>query len=138
MSTNPFSWIASWWRPTLLALATGLLATAASCTYEHGERAPLPVVPCDTSAQAVTYAGVISPIFDASCRECHGSSVANSKGGGNDFGSYAAINRFPTNSLLGSIRHDPGFSLMPLDRPKLSACDISRIEAWVANGKPNN
>lgn len=121
-------------RLALLGAATGLLAAAAGCTYSHGDPAPT----CDASPQVVTYSGIISPIFDANCRECHGSSVAAIKGGGNDFGSYAAINRYPANNLLGCIRHDPGYDPMPQGRAKLSDCDISRIEAWIANGKPNN
>lgn len=117
-----------------LGTATALLALAAGCTYSHGDPAPA----CDVAHENVTYSGVISPIFDAHCRECHGSSVAAVKGGGNDFGSYAAINRYPSSGLLGCIRHDVGFDPMPQGRDKLADCDIQRIEAWIANNKPNN
>jgi len=122
-------------RPALVGTATLLLGLAASCTYSHGDPAPA----CDVANENVTYSRVISPIFDANCRECHSSTNAATLGGGNDFGDYTAINRYfsPTN-LLGCIRHDPGFDPMPKGRAKLSDCDIQRIEAWIAAGKPNN
>lgn len=119
-------------RPALVGAAAGLLGLAASCTYSHGDPAPA----CDVANETITYAGVVSPIFDAHCRECHASSVALAKGGGNDFGSYAAINAYPQFSLLGCIRRDPGFDPMPQGRDKLSDCDIQRIEKWYALGKP--
>ena len=122
-------------RLASVGIAAGLLGLAASCTYSHGDPAPT----CDTTPQAVTYAGVISPIFDAHCRECHATNVASALGGGNDFGNYTAINNyFSPNNLLATIRHTPGADAMPKGRAKLSDCDISRIEAWIANGKPNN
>ncbi len=122
-------------RPVLLGTAALLLGLAASCTYSHGDPAPA----CDVARENVTYAAVISPIFDANCRECHSRANALVLGGGNDFGDYNAINNYfsPAN-LLGCIRHDPGFSPMPKGRAKLSDCDIKRIEAWIAAGKPNN
>jgi mono/diheme cytochrome c family protein len=119
-------------RPALLGTATLLLGLAAGCTYSHGDPAPA----CNVASETITYAGVISPIFDAHCRECHGSTVANLKGGGNDFGSYTTISNYPQANLLGCIRRDPGFDPMPQGRDKLSDCDIQRIEKWYALGKP--
>ncbi|MBD2722945.1 c-type cytochrome [Hymenobacter armeniacus] len=122
-------------RAALAGVALLALGAAASCTYSHGDPAPA----CDVARENVTYANVISPIFDAHCRECHGSTVYSVKGGGNNFGDYQAINSyFSPSKLLGCIRHDPGFDPMPQGRPKLSDCDIQRIEAWIAAGKKNN
>ncbi|OGX81810.1 hypothetical protein BEN48_06175 [Hymenobacter glacialis] len=87
-------------------------------------------------AQPVTYAAVVSPIFDARCRACHGSQVANSMGGGNDFSTYEAIKRFPANVLLNSIRQVPGARAMPPVGSKLSDCDIERIARWISTGYP--
>ena len=124
-------------RPALLGVAALLLGLAASCTYSHGDPAAV-VVPCDASAQTATYAAVISPIFDAHCRECHSSSVAGTLGGGNDFGNYQSIKRYPAASLLGSIENAPGYDAMPKGRAKISACDIERIKAWMAAGELEN
>ncbi|UOQ98545.1 cytochrome c [Hymenobacter sp. 5317J-9] len=122
-------------RAALVGAALLALGAAASCTYSHGDPAPA----CDVPRENVTYAKVISPIFDANCRECHGSTVYPVKGGGNNFGDYQALSSyFSPSKLLGCIRHDPGFDPMPQGRQKLSDCDIQRIEAWIAAGKPNN
>ena len=112
--------------------ATLLLGAAAGCTYLHGDPAPA----CDVAHETVTYKAVIAPIIAANCLRCHGSTVANTLGGGNDFGSYTTLSRYPQNNLLGCVRHEPGFSVMPLDGGKLSNCDIQRLEAWYALGKP--
>lgn len=107
---------------------------AAGCTHSHGDPAPAPA--CDVAHETITYTAVVAPIFAANCLRCHGSSVANMQGGGIDFGSYATVSRYPQNNLLGCVRHDPGYSVMPLDGGKLSDCDIKRLETWYALGKP--
>lgn len=114
-----------------------LLVGVTACSYSNGDPDEAPR-PCDVSAQAVTYAGVISPIFDANCRACHGSSVASTRGSGIDLGDYQNLSRYPVVSLLGSIEHTAGYSPMPKGRAKLSECDIQRIRAWISAGKPNN
>ncbi|MDB5270265.1 MAG: hypothetical protein JWP58_3305 [Hymenobacter sp.] len=119
-------------RPALVGAATALLGLAAGCTYSHGDPAPA----CDTSTENITYAGVISPIFEANCRRCHGTAVYATLGGGNDFGSYATISSYPQAGLMGSIKHTVGYDPMPKDAPRISDCDIARLEAWYAKGKP--
>jgi hypothetical protein len=57
---------------------------------------------------------------------------------GYQFDNYSDISNFNTNQLLGSIRHETNYVPMPFDGGKLSDCDIRRIEAWVAAGKPRN
>ena len=122
-------------RPALAGASLLALGLAAGCSYSHGEPAPA----CDVPSENVTYSAVISPIFDANCRDCHGSTVYSTKGSGNNFGDYAAINRyFSPAKIIGSIRHDPNSIHMPQGRDKLSDCDIQRIEKWIAAGKPNN
>ncbi|TPG67211.1 c-type cytochrome [Hymenobacter nivis] len=113
--------------------AAALLALATGCTYSH---APEPT-PCVDAAPA-TYAAVISPIFEAHCRECHGATVYQALGGGNDYSSYAGIKQQSASLILGCIRHDPGFTQMPKGKDQLSACDIARIQAWIDAGQPNN
>ena len=125
-------------RPAaLVGGAALLLGLAAGCTYSHGDPAAL-LAPCDGTTQTPTYAAVISPIFDANCRECHASNVATTLGGGNVFGDYQSIKRYSASALLGSIEHTPGYDPMPKGRAKLSACDIERIKSWMAAGQPEN
>lgn len=122
-------------RPVLAGTVLLALGLASSCTYSQGD----PVPACDVAKETVTYAAVISPIFDTHCRECHAASVYVVKGGGNNFDDYQAIKSyFSPTILLGTIRHAPGFDPMPKGRDKLSECDIQRIETWVAAGKLNN
>ena len=122
----------------LLKTAVILLVLVTGCDYSHGpdpDPAPQPVS-CDTSA--VTYAAIISPIFDANCRQCHGSAVYKKLGGGNDLSDYKSIKDQPADLIVHCIQHDPGYSAMPLGAAKLAACDIERIKAWMAAGQPNN
>ncbi|WP_201977328.1 c-type cytochrome [Hymenobacter rubidus] len=119
-------------RPALLGAASLLLGLAASCTYSHGEPEPT----CTASTQTITYASVISPIFDANCRECHASTVANTLGGGNDFSTYQSLKNYPSATILGCIKHTAGYPEMPQGKPKLSDCDIERIQRWIDEGRP--
>ena len=121
----------------LLLGAVALLGGAAGCTYANGDQAPI-VAPCDATSQTVTYAGVISPIFEANCRECHASNVAATLGGGAILGDYQSIKRYGVAGLLGSIEHTPGYLPMPKGRAKMAECDIMRIKVWLAAGAPNN
>ena len=122
-------------RPGLLGAAL-LLGLAAGCQYSHGDPEPLPdlTVP-------VTYAAVISPLFDTHCRQCHGSTVYNSLGGNINLGDHAAIKNYLSASyLLACVEQVPGTSHnpMPKGRPKLPAADIERLRTWIAAGQPNN
>ena len=40
--------------------------------------------------------------------------------------------------ISGAINREQGFSAMPKDRAKLSDCNISKMEAWIADGAPEN
>lgn len=128
-NVNSFS---AWLRPALAGAAVTLLGLATACTYSHGDPAPA----CDVPNENITYAGVISPIFEANCSRCHATAIAATLGGGNDFGSYAAISSYPEASLMGSIKHSAGYDPMPKGAPRISDCDIARLEAWYAKGKP--
>lgn len=121
-------------RPALVGAATVLLGLAAGCTYSHGDPAPA----CDVPSETITYAGVISPIFEANCRRCHGTTVYNTLGGGYNFSDYQGIKGYSSERILGCIKHLPNFPAMPQDGGKLSDCDIARIQRWIDAGKPNN
>ncbi len=110
-----------------------LLALASGCSYSHGSEPG----PCGDTAPA-TYAAAVSPIFDAHCRSCHGSSVYQTRGGGHDYSTYQGIKNESSGLLLGCIEHQPGYDPMPKGGQQLSDCDIARIQAWVAAGQPNN
>lgn len=89
---------------------------------------------CDTSLYK--YSADIKPIIDTWCVSCHTSGNA---GGGYNFDFYSGVAVSAGNgSLLGSIKHQSGFSPMPKGSTQLSSCYITKIQNWVNAGYPNN
>ena len=111
-----------------------LLLATVSCTY-HSEEELYPTPPCDTTN--VTYSGVVVQIIEQNCFDCHSNenvAVSNVSLEGYD---NLKI-KVDDETLLKTIKHEPGVSPMPDDRPKLNDCDILKIELWVNEGAPNN
>lgn len=107
-----------------------------SCTKENEEdlqpKINLPV--CDTIN--MTYTKNVLPIITFNCYSCHGNGQIF---GGINLEGYVRLKRqVDNNQLLNVIRHSPGYSQMPQGLPKLSQCDINKIEAWVNRGALNN
>lgn len=78
----------------------------------------------------------VLPILNARCNSCHSGSFASANirlDTYNDVMIYVA-----DGSLMGSIRHTSGYSPMPKNSSKLSACDILKISDWIAAGSLNN
>lgn len=112
--------------------------TLVACTnYNEEELYPAATSDEECKIEVVSYQTDIQPIMQRACINCHASNFASDaiildthEGVKN-----SAINRA---SLLPSIKHAPGFTVMPLFGTKLPACDIAKIEAWVKAGAPNN
>ncbi|MBE0661216.1 MAG: hypothetical protein IH597_02010 [Bacteroidales bacterium] len=111
----------------LAAIVAALLFTAA-CRHEPIEGPPVnPPDDCDTTN--ITFAGTIMPLLDQYCISCH---VGATPEAGLDFTDFSAIAFVAQNgALLGSIRHEEGFTNMPAVGDKLSDCDIRKFEIWV-------
>ncbi len=78
----------------------------------------------------------IAPIMQAHCNSCHSISTASP---GVNTQNYDGVKRLADNGMLvGTITHASGFAPMPQGRPKLAACDINKIKAWIAQGARNN
>ena len=89
---------------------------------------------CGTTA--LSYQFDISPILERNCYVCHGRTSYISP---ITLEGYEEVMIYVTSGeLLGGIRHDPGFNPMPQDAPKLSDCDIAKMERWIADGALNN
>lgn len=89
---------------------------------------------CNT--EAVTFSKIILPQISAQCASCHSGSGASA---GIRLTNYSEISAaIDAGRFMGSIKHQAGFSAMPKGGAKMSDCSISQIEAWIANGKPNN
>ncbi|MCC6723335.1 MAG: c-type cytochrome [Saprospiraceae bacterium] len=91
-------------------------------------------VVCDVTN--VTLSGTVMPIFETYCNGCHGGSAPL---GNVDLGNYNGIKLTLDNgSLVGSVKHSSGYSAMPQGANKLTDCQISKIETWIALGAKND
>lgn len=96
------------------------------------------IVVCDTSF-ILSYKNDIQPITATYCDKCHSPLNAPIYGDGNTIGIYSGISVFAADgTLLCAIKHEADCVPMPDDDPKLSDCNIARIEAWVRQGYPDN
>lgn len=125
-----------------LILTSVLILITKSCTY-HNEEELYPTTTtttCDTTN--AQFAAFISPLIRSTCAisGCHTAASAPVSAGVN-LSSYTTIKSYITSSktaFLGSIKHDPRFSTMPKSAPKLSDCNIKKIEVWINAGLLNN
>ncbi len=89
-----------------------------------------------TPSTTPSFSADVLPILNARCNNCHSGSFpsANIK-----LDTYDNVLIYVANgSLMGSIRHTSGYSPMPKNSSKLSACDILKIADWIAAGSLNN
>ena len=111
-----------------------LVLMTGACTYNNEEDL-YPIDTCDTVN--VTYSATIAPIIMQNCFDCHGG--GNVQISGISLEGYSNLKTIvEANRLVGAIRHEPGFSFMPKDRPSLPECEILKIEKWVSAGAPDN
>ncbi len=119
-------------------LFAAFLVAGSGCTFENEEEFYADLQ-CDTVT--VTYSASVSPIIQNACYACHSSATANTAGAGINLEGYSALKALVvdnTGLLVGSIRHLVGFSPMPKSAPKLSECDIRKIELWIIQGALDN
>ena len=114
-------------------LVVAIVAT--NCEYDVAEEL-YPPNGCNTDN--VSYSQDIVPIIDTNCYRCH-SEENSGLGAGIVLEGYDKIEGIATNgTLLGVIRHEGGFTAMPLDASKIDDCSINKIEAWIADGAQDN
>jgi len=86
---------------------------------------------CDTTQASFNQ---VESVIAANCIGCHRETNPQ---GDVRLDTYENIVRATANNkLLGSIKHETGFSPMPKYAGKLSTCDISTIEHWIKAGVP--
>tara|TARA_Y100000385_G_scaffold275112_1_gene319077 strand:+ start:18981 stop:19364 length:384 start_codon:yes stop_codon:yes gene_type:complete len=117
-----------------LLLSVFLVIVMTSCYYDNAEDL-YPVIPdCDTTN--VTFGNDIMPIINTNCTGCHSGSApsANIR-----LSNYSEIVASANNGgLMGSIKHESGWSPMPKNGNKLGDCTIKKLDTWIAEGTPNN
>ncbi len=116
---------------TLLLVAVTLYFS--SCYYDSEEYLyPLSDIDCDTLD--VTYANFVSNLLATNCNSCHSASAPSGNIITADRNNLQII--IDNGKLEGSLNHLPGFSPMPKGQNQLPACDLAKINAWLANGAP--
>jgi hypothetical protein len=90
----------------------------------------------DCDSTDVSYSGYIGPLLQNHCFNCH--SDANLIAPFSLEGYDNVKTRVNNGQLSGALNHQPGFQKMPRGRPKLPACDLSKINSWIRDGAPNN
>lgn len=116
---------------TLYILGLSFIIT--SCYYGNEEDL-FANIECRT--EDLSYQQNIRPIIANNCLVCH--SAAANLGNVNLQNYEDLIPYINDGSLLGSIKHEPGFAPMPENSTKIDECSISQIEGWIDEGFPNN
>lgn len=112
-----------------------LLAILPMACYNDKEALLYPETNC-TPPTAPSYQTDILPLLAQYCNSCHSGSFAS---GNVRLDSYNEVKKYADNGqLTGSINWSSGYSPMPKNGNKLSACKLGTIQAWVAAGALNN
>ena len=106
-----------------------------SCTKDKGELPPPAVVP-DTCTTNIKYSVQVTAIINTKCAVagCHISS------GYKDFTTYVNIMGNTSPATIKTRINSTSSNVMPPSYSSytLSACEISKLGAWVDAGAPNN
>ena len=121
-------------KSKFIYIAIIALAFLNSCYYDNAEDLYPQPPDCDTTN--VTYTDVVFPVIKNNCTGCHSGSVPAGNIALENYDQIVASAQ--SGSLLGTIRHDNGWSPMPKNGNKLDDCAIKKLEKWVADGSPNN
>lgn len=99
------------------------------------QAAASPVANCDTTE--MKYAANIQPLLQQACYKCHGGN--GTAAAGVSLTAYADVIQWVYNGkLMGTITHSPGYDAMPARGAQLDPCTISKIQAWINLGTPND
>lgn len=89
---------------------------------------------CDSNQ--FKYSTNVSVIIGTYCVGCHSGSAPS---GAINLSNYNGVRNVAISGrLVGAVSHAPGYSAMPKNASKLSACQIAQITKWVNAGAPNN
>ena len=124
MRTNPFK---------MFHLSLAVFAYLSACTYHKEDKLYPTTTNCDTSS--VRFSVEIKNILNAHCASCH---YGNATGGdGLKLETYEEVKSAAENKIfLESVISD--INPMPQNAPRLSACKINQIRAWINQGMKNN
>jgi cytochrome c5 len=121
-----------------LLFITAILLSGFSLTgcYKDNEEELYPTngETCDT--ENVSFADQVWPAINNNCVACHSGAGASA---GIRMGNHAELVQAVNGGrFVGAIKHESGFSAMPQGGAKLDDCSIQQIDAWIADGMPDN
>lgn len=110
-----------------------MILLLSSCYYDVEEDlyGPLDCNPID-----VSYSGDVAPIMKNHCNSCHN---LGTQSGGVRTDIYSELKIVADNGrLVGSIKHQDGYTAMPQGVDPLNSCNVSEIEVWITEGTKDN
>ncbi|MEM6634086.1 MAG: hypothetical protein AAF694_30700 [Bacteroidota bacterium] len=109
------------------------MVALAGCYYDLGEELR---TSNECPPDSISFTAQVLPILDVQCNSCHSAQAAF---GGVVLDAYDSVLVYVNDgSLLGSIKHEGGFSPMPPDQSKIPECEIQQLTIWVNEGSINN
>ena len=116
-----------------ILLVTSLMVV--SCYRDNEEELYPGNGDCDLTN--VTFTNTVHPLLQSNgCLGCHSGGAPS---GNISLDSYTSVRAAAqTGKLYGAINHSPGFSPMPKGGTRMTACNISKIKAWIDAGSVNN
>lgn len=82
-----------------------------------------------------TFSANVQPILQNNCFSCHTGSAPS---GGFDMAQFQEIKNRAVSGILSDAINHRGNLKMPYNLPKLSDCDIKKIDAWITAGANEN
>lgn len=106
-----------------------------SCYYDKSDKL-YPSTTCDTAK--MNFTSNIKPILQTNCidKGCHTNSNPSGSILLDTYSNVLLVT--PNNVLLNSLKYLTGGSKNMPPTGKLSDCDISKVEAWIKRGAPEN
>lgn len=112
-----------------------VMILSGGCYYDNEAMLYPDSVNCDATT-VTTFSVDVLPLLNSRCNNCHG---GTSPSGGILLNTHTEVLKYVNDgSLSGSIKHASGFSPMPKNESKISACQIQKIQSWIDAGALNN
>jgi hypothetical protein len=118
-----------------LAVVLLIQLVAYACSWDNEVDLYPELSSCDTLI--VSFQNDVVPILSSSCYTCHSNMNAPDFAFGISFEDYEDVVE-GSSLILGAIKHEEGYPAMPKGAAQLDTCSISKIEAWVNAGVPDN
>ena len=115
-----------------------IICATALVVISCGDKEEEPEEPGTCETDNLTYDSWAKDLIDGNCATsgCHDANAANNSTPYSMHNYEALKAAVDDGRIVGAINQEAGFSPMPKGELKLSDCDISKMEAWIADGAP--